>query len=89
MLNFYRRFLPDAAARQAPLHALLADPCTKQSQTINWTPALSQSFEESKASLYRAAMLAHPDGTTPIALVTEASTTDMGAVLQQRKQEAW
>jgi len=31
MLNFYRRFLPDAAATQAPLHALLAGPRTKRS----------------------------------------------------------
>ena len=73
MLNFYRRFLLDAAATQAPLHALLAGPRTKLSQTITWTPAFSQSFEECKVSLSRAAMLAHPDGTAPIALVTDAS----------------
>ena len=46
MLNVYRRFLPHAAATQAPLHDLLAGPRTKGSQTIKWTPALSQSFEE-------------------------------------------
>jgi len=34
-------------------------------------------------------MLAHPDGTIPIDLVTDASTTAMGAVLQQREQDAW
>ena len=89
MLNFYRRFLPHAAATQAPLHDLLAGPRTKGSQTINWTPALSQSFEECKASLSRATMLAHPDGAAPIALVTDASTTAMGAVLQQRTPDAW
>ena len=89
MLNFYRRFLPHAAATQAPLHALLAGPRTKGSQPINWTPALSQAFEECKASLSQAAMLAHPDGAAPIALVTDASTTAMGAVLQQRTQDSW
>ena len=89
MSNFYRRFVPNAAATKAPLHALLAGPRTKVSQTINWTPALSQFFEECKASLTRAAMLAHPDGTAPIALVTDASTTAMGAILQQRMQDAW
>jgi len=68
MLNFYRRVLPDAAATQIPLHTLLAGPCTKCSQTINWTPALSQSFKECKANLSRVATLAHPEGTAPSAL---------------------
>jgi len=31
MLNFYRRFVPHTAVMQAPLHALLAGPCTKSS----------------------------------------------------------
>ena len=89
MLNFYRRFLPHTAATQAPLHALLTGPRTKGSQPVTSTPALSQAFEECKASLSHAAMLAHPDGAAPIAFVTDASTTDMGAVLQQRARNAW
>jgi hypothetical protein len=89
MLNFYRRFLPHAAATQAPLHALLAGPRIKGPQSITCTPALSQAFEECKASLSRAAMLGHPDVAAPIALVTDASTTAMGAVLQQRTQKTW
>jgi cleavage and polyadenylation specificity factor subunit 1 len=85
MLNFYRCFLPHTS----PLHALLAGPRTKGLQPVTWTPALSQAFEECKASLLHAAMLAHPDGAAPIALVTDASTTAMGSVLQQRAQNAW
>jgi hypothetical protein len=65
MLNFYRRFLPFAAATQAPLHALLVGPRTKVSQSITWTSALSQAFEECKASLSRAAMLAQLDVAAP------------------------
>jgi hypothetical protein len=34
-------------------------------------------------------MLAHPDGVSPIALVTEASITGMGALLQQRARNVW
>ena len=45
LLKFYRRFLPHAAATQAPLHDIPAIPRTKGSQTIKWTPTLSQSFE--------------------------------------------
>jgi len=89
MLNLYHRFLPHAAATQAPLHALLAGPRTKGSQSINWIPALSQAFEECKASLLRAAMLADPDGAASIALMTYDSTTAMGAVLQQWTQNTW
>jgi hypothetical protein len=65
MLNFYRRFLPHAAATQASLHALLAGPRIKVSQSITWTPALSQAFEEWKASLSRVAMLDRPDVAAP------------------------
>ena len=35
MLNFYRWFLPHAAATQAHMHTILAGPCTKGSQSIN------------------------------------------------------
>jgi hypothetical protein len=43
--------------------------------------ALVAAFNECKASLSRAAPLAHPDPTAPLALVTDASTTAMGAIL--------
>jgi len=69
VLNVYRRLLLYAAATQALLHALLAGARIKVSQSINWTPALSQAFEKCKTSLSHAAMLAHPDGAAPIALV--------------------
>jgi hypothetical protein len=89
MRNFYRRFLPQAAATQAPLHALLAGPRIRGSQSINWTPALTQAFEECQASLSSAVMLAYPDDAAPMALMTDTSTTAMGAVLQQRMEDSW
>jgi hypothetical protein len=39
--------------------------------------------------LSRATLLAHPDPSAPLALVTDASTSAMGAVLQQRVNSAW
>jgi hypothetical protein len=89
MLNFYRRFLPHAAAIQAPLHTVLSGPRVKGSHPITWTPDLHRAFEECKASLSRATLLAHPDPSAPLALVTDASTSAMGAVLQQRVGKAW
>jgi cleavage and polyadenylation specificity factor subunit 1 len=89
MLNFYRRFLPHAAAIQAPLHAALSGPRMKGSHPITWTPDLHRAFDEFKASLSQATLLAHPDTSAPLALVTDASTTAVGAVLQQRIDNAW
>jgi hypothetical protein len=51
-----------------------------------WTVALDKSFEELKASLSQATLLADPDSTSTLALVTDASNTAMGAVLQQRSR---
>ena len=77
MLNFYRRFLPNAATIQVPLHDV------KGCHPVNWTDA---AFNEGKASLSLAAVLAHPHPNAPLALVTDALTTAMDAVLQQRMQ---
>jgi cleavage and polyadenylation specificity factor subunit 1 len=86
MLNFYRRFLPQAAATQAPLHDVRR---VKSYHPIAWTPELHKAFEECKASLSRATLLAHPEPSAQLAVVTDASTTTMGAVLQQRINNAW
>jgi len=89
MLNFYRHFLPHAASNQSPLHAVLSGPKVKGSHPVTWTDTLIAAFKECKASLSQAAVLGHPDPTAPLALVTDASTITMGAILQQRVQAKW
>jgi hypothetical protein len=89
MLNFYRRVLPHAVDTQAPLHAAISGPRVKGSHPITCTPELLKAFEECKTSLSRAILLAHPDPSATLALVTDASTSAMGAVLQQRVKNAW
>jgi cleavage and polyadenylation specificity factor subunit 1 len=71
MLNFYRRFLPHAASIQAPLHEVFSGPRFKGSHPVPRTPALHTAFDECKASLSQAALLAHPESTTPLTLVTD------------------
>jgi len=88
MLNFYRRFVPHAASNQSLLHEVLSGPKVKGSHPVTWTDTLVTAFNECKASLSQAALLAHPDPTAPLALVTDASTIAMGAVLQQRVQDS-
>jgi len=89
MLNFYRRFLPHAASNQSPRHKVLSGLKVKSSQPVTWTDTLITGFNECKAKFFQAALLAHPDPTAPLALVTDASTIAMGAVLQQRVQDIW
>lgn len=88
MINFYRRFIPNAAKQQAPLNALLTG-SVKGSHPVNFSPPELEAFEACKGGLSQAAMLAHPDCGAKLALVTDASDTAMGAVLQQFKEENW
>jgi len=88
VLNFYQHFLSHTASIQAPLYDVLSSPKVKGSHPVTWTTALITAFEERKASLSEAALLAHLDLTTPLALVTDSSTTAMDAVLQ-RVQGVW
>jgi hypothetical protein len=89
MLNFYRPFLPHTAATQAPIHEFLSGPRIKGSHPITWTPELLKAVGECKANLSRTTLLAHPDQFAPLSLVTDASTSAMGAVLQQSVKNAW
>ena len=44
LLNFYRRFIPQAANIQAPPHAAFAGPKIKGSQPVDWTPSMVYAF---------------------------------------------
>jgi hypothetical protein len=76
-------------ATQAPLHDVLSGPRVKGSHPITWTLELLKAFEECKASLSRTTLLVHPNPSNPLALITDASTSAMGAVLQQCVKDAW
>jgi hypothetical protein len=89
IFNFYRRFLPHAADTQALLHDVLSSPRVKGSHPITWTMELLKVFVACKASLTHATILAHPDPTAPLALITDASKSVMGAILQQRIDNTW
>lgn len=88
MLNFYRRCIPNAAVHQAPLNALLTG-SVKGSHPVTFTTKEQKAFEACKDSLCQAALLAHPECNAKLALVTDASDTALGAVLQQLKEGMW
>lgn len=89
MLNFYRRFIPNAAQLQAPLNAVLSGPKVKGSHPVAMTAELLKAFEDCKTSLSRATLLAHPEPSADLAIVTDASDSAIGAVLQQRRGKDW
>lgn len=89
MLNFYRRFIPNAAKLQAPLDAALAGPKTKGAHPIEMTPEMLEAFQQCKDSLSQATLLAHPAPSAELAIATDASDLGIGAVLQQRSNDVW
>lgn len=88
MLNFYRRFIPQAAHLQAPLNDFLTG-SVKGSHPVDLSGRALKAFEDCKQSLCEAALLAHPDCNCQLSLVTDASDTSIGAAVHQYKNGAW
>lgn len=83
MLNFYRRFIKDAAAAQAPLYELTVGAKKRDKRPVKWSTEAERAFEHSKEQLAQATLIAHPVGDTQLILTTDASDSAMGAVLEQ------
>jgi hypothetical protein len=58
-------------------------------KTLPWTPDMETAFAAAKAALVAAVPLAHPLPVAVLALVTDASDTHVGAVLQQQVGQHW
>ncbi|GFS92492.1 transposon Tf2-9 polyprotein [Trichonephila clavipes] len=89
MINFYRRYLKDAAKTQAPLHELLKGAKKKDRRKVHWTDDTRRSFEKCKTDLAEAALLSFPRSGLPLSLCTDASDFAVGAVLQQLENKSW
>ncbi|KAL5502776.1 hypothetical protein EMCRGX_G009597 [Ephydatia muelleri] len=88
LVNFYHRFLPHAATLMQPLHTLLSS--TKEKvQTLTWTQDAQAAFQATKEALAKASLLSYPTADAPTCLITDASDTAVGAVLQQRVNGVW
>ena len=85
LVNFYHRFLPHGAELMQPLHSLLK----RKSQSITWTDAATTSFQATKDALAKASLLTYPTPNAPTCLMTDASDTAVGAVLQQNIHGTW
>jgi hypothetical protein len=85
MMNFYRRFLPGIAGTLDPLTAALSG----NPKALPWQPDLETAFAIAKAALVAPVPLAHPLPWAVLALATDASSTHVGAVIQQQVDQHW
>jgi RNase H-like domain found in reverse transcriptase len=85
LVNFYRRFIPGAAGLLRPLtDALASSPCC-----LEWSADRQASFKAAKAAVANAALLVHTDPAAEVSLATDASSSHVGAVLQQKSGAGW
>ena len=87
MVNFYRRFIPNAAHTLLPLTDCLKG-SKPASSPVSWSPAMSCAFMEAKAALISSMWLQHPDPAAKLALHVDASRSHVGAVLQQQAADS-
>ncbi len=86
MINFYRRFIQGAAGILRPVTDALRG---KPRGRVVWTAAMGAAFQAAKDALCTASRLAHPDPEAEVNLVTDASNSAVGGVLQQRVAAGW
>ncbi|GBL94663.1 Retrovirus-related Pol polyprotein from transposon 297 [Araneus ventricosus] len=82
-LNFYRRFIPNAAEIQRMLYDLVKSKRKRDKTTIEWSEAAVQAFQTCKNSIAQSGLLAHPNSEAKLSLVVDASNTGIEGTLQQ------
>jgi Reverse transcriptase (RNA-dependent DNA polymerase)/RNase H-like domain found in reverse transcriptase/Integrase core domain/Integrase zinc binding domain len=85
MINFYRRFLPGIAGTLRPLTDLLKG----SPKSLAWSAEAGAAFQGAKLALVNAVSLSHPAPNATISLVTDASDSHVGGVLQQLEDGGW
>ena len=89
MINFYRNNLPHAAESQKNLNAYLKGTKKNDNSPILWTTEAEKAYNKCKESIMNSVVTAHPSRTASLALMTDASNTCIGAVLQQKSGTNW
>jgi hypothetical protein len=78
MINFHRDMWKNRASLLAPLTAL-----TSRNVPCLWTDEHQKSFDTVKRLIGREVLLAYPDFNAPFQIHTDASKTQIGAIMSQ------
>ena len=81
LASYYRRYIKDFATIAAPLHNL-----TQKGNDFTWSEECTVAFDLLKQKLTQAPILVFPNFSkkaTPFVVYTDASSTGIGAVLEQ------
>ena len=76
LINYYGKFIPNAASILAPLNKLLC-----KDAEWKWSAQCQQSFEQAKKTLASTDVLTHYNPSLPIRLAADASAYGIGAVI--------
>ena len=87
LVNFYRRFIPRCATILQPLTDLLSS--KSSAKPFELSDAALTAFNAIKLALAQATLLVHPAPDAPYCLMTDASNTAVGSVLQQHINGIW
>ncbi|XP_026476414.1 uncharacterized protein LOC113382069 [Ctenocephalides felis] len=89
MVNYYRKSIPKAANIQAPLYEYVKSSVKNDKTKIVWNDTSLSAFSQLKEALANATLLHFPSSIANINLITDASTTAIGATLEQELNGAW
>ncbi|GBN63578.1 hypothetical protein AVEN_120753-1 [Araneus ventricosus] len=81
ILNFYHRYLKDAAKKQVLLHEYLKGTKKKDKIKVQRTQDAQKQFHNFQNDLANASLLSLPDSELTLSLFTDASDTEIGSVL--------
>lgn len=84
-VNFYRRFLPNAAETQMILQSLIQGNVKNDKRPVIWTSEAEIAFEDFKIKLINATLLAYPVENAKLVLSVDASDKSTGGALHQYK----
>ncbi|XP_015929654.3 uncharacterized protein [Parasteatoda tepidariorum] len=79
LINYYRRYIKDAAKTQAILHEYLKGAHKNDERKIMWTEQAIDMFEKCKQDLSNVALLTYPKFELPLCLCSDASDFAIGS----------
>ena len=88
LINFYHRFILGCAQLLQPLNDLLST-ISSSHKELQWCEQTTKAFQTIKEALANSTLLFHPKSGAPTCIITDASDTAVGAVLQQKIEQHW